>query len=141
MYTGPVLGGTMLRRRVLSIFLLSALFVANNLHLPLLQVVAWTGMLASYSRDYSVAEALDMTFGGEHPCPMCKSITKARAASAGDAQLNGLPEYKTRDLCFTPLPARASLPPAFTHQFFQPVRGRSHPALVSPPPTPPPIRA
>ncbi len=63
-------------RSVLHILLVLALAGAANLHLPMLQVVAWTGMLASYSQDRSMAEAVEMTFDGEHPCPMCKAIKK-----------------------------------------------------------------
>lgn len=53
-----------------------AMMAAVNLHLPLLQVVAWGRMLATYSQGRTLAEAAEMTFGGEHPCPMCKAIKK-----------------------------------------------------------------
>lgn len=56
-----------------------ALFTAANLHLPALQVVAWTGMIISYSKDRTLADAVSMTFDGEHPCPMCKSIKKQQS--------------------------------------------------------------
>mgnify|MGYP003600782286 FL=1 len=54
--------------------LLLALVSAINLHLPVLQVVAWAGMIVNYSRDAEISEAIEMTFDGEHPCPMCKVI-------------------------------------------------------------------
>ncbi len=54
--------------------LLLALLSAINLHLPALQVVAWAGMIVNYSRDAEISEAIEMTFDGEHPCPMCKAI-------------------------------------------------------------------
>ena len=67
-------------RSFLHAILILAIVCAANLHLPVLQVIAWTGMLVSYSQDRSFAEAAEMTFDGEHPCPMCKAIKKQQAA-------------------------------------------------------------
>ena len=55
------------------------LVLSLGLHWALLQTVAWTGMIISYSRDASFTEAVSKTFDGEHPCPMCKMIKKGRA--------------------------------------------------------------
>jgi hypothetical protein len=55
-----------------------AILFATNLHLPLLQVVAWAGMVIRYSADTTVNEAVKMTFDGEHPCPLCCAIRKAQ---------------------------------------------------------------
>jgi len=62
------------RPRFISLLLLLAVFAINNLHLPVLQVAAWAGMIVNFSRDADIADALEMTFDGEHPCPMCKAI-------------------------------------------------------------------
>jgi hypothetical protein len=62
-----------------------------GLHLALLQTVAWTGMLISYSRDGSFAEAVVKTFDGEHPCPLCKVIREGRAEGEEQA---GKPQLK-----------------------------------------------
>jgi len=50
-----------------------------GLHWAFLQAVAWTGMLISYSQEGSFGEAVQKTFDGEHPCPLCKAIEKGRA--------------------------------------------------------------
>lgn len=55
------------------------LVLTLGLHWTLLQTVAWTGMLISYSRDASLSEAVSKTFDGQHPCKMCKVIKQARA--------------------------------------------------------------
>ncbi len=34
-------------------------------------------MLLNYSRSGSVASALEKTFDGRHPCPLCKALGKA----------------------------------------------------------------
>ena len=55
------------------------LVLTLGLHWTLLQTIAWTGMIVSYSRDASLAEAVSKTFDGKHPCKMCKVIKQARA--------------------------------------------------------------
>jgi hypothetical protein len=35
-------------------------------------------MVASYSQDGTVGEALAKTFDGKHPCPLCKAIAKGK---------------------------------------------------------------
>lgn len=52
-------------------------------HWGMLQVVAWTNMLITYSRDNSFAEAVEMTFGGEYRCAICKQIDDGIAADPG----------------------------------------------------------
>ncbi|MBC8094752.1 MAG: hypothetical protein H7Y43_02960, partial [Akkermansiaceae bacterium] len=44
----------------------------------LLQSMAWTGMLANNLRTSSLSQAVERTFGGEHPCSLCKQISKGR---------------------------------------------------------------
>jgi hypothetical protein len=47
-------------------------------HWALLQTVAWTGMVVSYSRDGFFAEAVSQTFDGKHPCRLCEVIQQGR---------------------------------------------------------------
>ena len=49
-----------------------------GLHWVLLQMVAWTGMIVTYSQQAPVSVALVRTFDGKHPCTLCKEITKAK---------------------------------------------------------------
>ncbi len=49
------------------------------MHWTLLQTVAWTGMVISYSHRAPLREALSKTFDGKHPCALCKAIQKGRA--------------------------------------------------------------
>ncbi len=50
-----------------------------GMHWALLQTVAWTGMVISYSQRGPLQEAISMTFDGKHPCALCKAIQKGRA--------------------------------------------------------------
>ena len=56
----------------------AALFLMMGGHWVILQTVAWTKMVMDYSRQTSVQQALRETFDGEHPCDMCKKISRAR---------------------------------------------------------------
>jgi len=127
--------------RNIAAFLLLALLMANNLHLPLLQVAAWSGMMVSYSRDNTVADAITMTFDGEHPCAMCKSIEKVQTTTAEQAQPDGLQGSSTRDLCGLLAMPKVFIPPAFTHQRVDRGSGLGPQHLSFPPPNPPPICA
>jgi hypothetical protein len=51
-----------------------ALVLSLGLHWTVLQSAAWVGMVVAYSKDASFGEALEKTFDGEHPCPLCKIV-------------------------------------------------------------------
>jgi hypothetical protein len=55
------------------------LALALGFHWALLQTVAWTGMVISYSQRASLHEAIAKTFDGKHPCALCNAIQKGRA--------------------------------------------------------------
>ena len=57
-----------------------ALFLTAGGHYALLQTVAWTTMVHDFSRTGSLSTAVEKTFDGRHPCPLCKKIAKARSA-------------------------------------------------------------
>lgn len=48
-------------------------------HLALLQTFAWGNMLVDFSSKGSLSEAMDKTFDGEHPCPLCKAVKKSKS--------------------------------------------------------------
>ena len=70
------------------------LVLSLGLHWALLQTVAWTGMLITYSRDASFKTAVAKTFDGEHPCPLCKAIKKGRAEEKKQEQQQTKPGSK-----------------------------------------------
>lgn len=47
-------------------------------HWAVLQGVAWAGMLRDYSARYGFKEAAVLTFSGEKPCALCRSISEGR---------------------------------------------------------------
>ena len=64
--------------RIIRILVAVSLMLSIGLHWDLLQIVAWGGMLVKYAQDGSIQDAIEKTFDGEHPCPMCKAIKKAK---------------------------------------------------------------
>ena len=66
--------------RLSKLLIALALAASIGLHWAALQVVAWTGMVISYSQDAPLVEAVSKTFDGRHPCSVCKQIAKARRA-------------------------------------------------------------
>lgn len=79
-------------RRVSFILVVVSLLVSASVHLPVLQVVAWSGMIVSYSRTAGLAEAIEMTFDGNHPCPLCKEIRKQQAAPDHELAAPSVPD-------------------------------------------------
>jgi hypothetical protein len=124
-----------------SIILLLAFLMANHVHLPLMQVVAWSSMLISYSQDYSLPEALVMTFDGEHPCPMCKAIDQAREASTEHSLPTGFQSSSARELCGLSIKQKELFFPAYAYHHHLSISPICWQSVAYPPPTPPPISA
>lgn len=101
------------------------LVLTLGLHWALLQTVAWTGMIISYSQDASLATAIRETFDGEHPCPLCKAIKQGRAEERKQEQQKpdnrlklefALPDDNRIFIAPLPLeafPTSAAFPPSF----------------------------
>lgn len=47
-------------------------------HLACLQMIAWSRMLATYSQEFPLQQAMKQTFDGKHPCEMCLKIQKTK---------------------------------------------------------------
>lgn len=84
-----------------------------GMHWALLQSAAWVGMLVTYSRDASIAEAVAKTFDGKHPCRLCKLVEKGQGTHPGDSKKAPQASAKVVkiDMEATPVP-RFTPPPA-----------------------------
>lgn len=57
-----------------------ALFSLAGGHWTVLQTVAWIQMIHDYSQQAgSLAVAVEQTFDGQHPCPLCRKIEIAKS--------------------------------------------------------------
>jgi hypothetical protein len=57
-----------------------------GMHWALLQGVAWTGMFLSNLNKVSVTEAVEKTFDGEHPCPLCLAVQEGQKKEKDDSK-------------------------------------------------------
>ena len=65
-------------RKLGYLLMIVAVLTATGTHWALLQTVAWTTMLANNLRNGCLAEAVENTFDGKHPCSLCKQITAGK---------------------------------------------------------------
>ena len=73
---------TRLARRALVLLLCLSL----GMHWAVLQSVAWTGMLLSFASEGSLTEAVEKTFDGEHPCPLCLAVKEGQQKEKDDSK-------------------------------------------------------
>ncbi|HMO65721.1 MAG TPA: hypothetical protein PKE47_10970 [Verrucomicrobiota bacterium] len=101
------------------------LALSLGLHWAVLQTAGWAGMLASYSRQTSLTQALAWTFDGQHPCRVCHLVSAGRAAESAAQPLT----VKPHKLDPVQLPAcvTAVVPPT----------GEGHRVQFAPPPQSP----
>lgn len=92
--------------RVLRVILvLGAILHLTGGHWGVLQCVAWTKMIVDYSAQDGWLEGTRKTFGGEHPCAMCKSIAAAKQEEHREPEQA---PARVRDLAFKDLTLPAS---------------------------------
>jgi hypothetical protein len=118
--------------RLPKLLIVLALASSIGLHWAFLQVVAWTGMVISYSQDRPVTEAVSDTFDGQHPCKLCKQIAKGKNAEKKA-------EYQFESIkvkfAYAPTAFIFSTPPLFWEL---PTSHESADLLTHAPPVPPP---
>ncbi len=129
----------LVRNRSCRLVILLGLVLSLGLHWTLLQSVAWMGMVVSYSQQKGLAEALEMTFDGLHPCALCKAVENGSDTSSKEKRqktgndmkkLDGmLPAGDADRIPSPPLPAE------FPSNHEEPV------SLAFAPPVPPPRAA
>ena len=118
--------------KVVVVFALATMLVAQW---ALLQTVAWTTMFADNLHSNSFSLAVEKTFDGQHPCPLCKAIDAGKKSE----QKSG----------FTAQTQRLEFPPTEEHfVFIAPARFQFLPlenffakSFLQKPPTPPPRAA
>ena len=69
-------------RRTLAI---ASLFVAwicaNGAVWDVVQIFAWARMFTGYTQTQTVTAAIEETFDGSKPCPICRAVAKAKEAA------------------------------------------------------------
>ncbi len=80
---------------------LAGVLVASNLHLAVVQGVAWVRMYEHYRVGYSPMMALEVTLSGQAPCHLCKFV---QAAEKTQQKFDGLLAWSAKVL----LPVQAT---------------------------------
>jgi hypothetical protein len=109
------------------------LSITLGLHWTALQWVAWGTMLVERTHTGSLAEAVDTTYDGQHPCKLCQLVETGRCADEGNTPLIKLPKL---DLASTRISETAVYRPNLPgSDWADPAPGVFR---TSPPPVPPP---
>jgi hypothetical protein len=98
-------------RQLARTFLAAALIFSIGLHWVVLQSAAWAGMLMSFAVQGTMIEAVEKTFDGAHPCPLCQTVREAQQKVPDDATPPPAKFMKKLDALFT-IAHRLIPPPA-----------------------------
>lgn len=61
------------------VLLVATLCLSVGVQWVVIQGVAWTTMLISFSQNGTLIEAVEKTFDGDHPCPLCCAVKEGKA--------------------------------------------------------------
>lgn len=86
--------------------LIGLLLVSMGGHLALLQTFAWGKMMVDFSATTTLSEAVGKTFGGDHPCAMCKVVEKAK----GEDEKKVLVKAEMKMELAVPIPVKVPAP-------------------------------
>ena len=84
---------------------LIALLNFAGAHWIVLQSIAWSSMVAKRARHFHLAEAVQKTFDGAHPCSLCKGISRAQEKERKPpvrAEFHKIPLLQTSDAIAVP---------------------------------------
>jgi len=77
-------------QRGFAMLLIMAVATAGNLHLPIVQAVAWSRMYSQYREHYSPEVAMEITLSGQYPCALCKYVQSAETERSKQSDLTTL---------------------------------------------------
>lgn len=81
------------------VLLMIALVCASGGHWAVLQSIAWSSMLAGNLRSGSLAVAVEHTFDGDHPCPLCRKISEGRKSHKSPEFVTPLAKFEFPEPC------------------------------------------
>jgi hypothetical protein len=111
--------------------LLAALHLMGG-HWLALQMVAWLGMLGSYTSEGNFSVGLAKTFDGQHPCALCQVVSSGQEKERDQKPA----DLRAKVHAVLPVQSKAPSPQVSTVSYILPQMGRVHGSTA--PPTPPP---
>lgn len=127
-----------MRSSLHKLLILCCALYLSGAHWVALQTTAWTGMLISRSIATSMAGAIETTFDGQHPCPMCSAIADGKQTERQSEQSFDLLK-KVGDLKFLALASVELVHECFANPGVWPVSLFDVLPRSEAPPTPPPL--
>jgi hypothetical protein len=67
-------------RRLTHVIVLVAFILSCGGQWAFFQCIAWANMIREYSEMVPLAQAVQMTFSGQYPCPICKAIAEKKSS-------------------------------------------------------------
>jgi hypothetical protein len=125
-------------RSVMRTLILVAMAMSIGLHWALFQSVAWVGMMADYSRDHSLGEAVSMTFDGQHPCALCLAVEAGQKQEKDSGEDPLSPHDDRKLVLFLTAIESFGLPVISLIQRAVPYHGAARSDRAETPPVPPP---
>ena len=78
-----------MRQKFSLILTLVAWLLATGSHWDAVQTFAWGRMIADYSREMTLAQAITKTFSPQTMCPLCHAVADAKQQESGNAAVPG----------------------------------------------------
>jgi hypothetical protein len=117
--------------------LLVALVLCGG-HWVLMQSIAWTTMIVTYSQDSTITAAVQKTFDGAHPCNICQTVSAGIGKQTSDTAIGNSSQHADLPYVFFNAP-NTLFPP--TISYFLQTSDTAGETLLPSPATPPPRRA
>lgn len=80
--------------KVIRWIILGMMCLSLGLHWAVIQGIAWTTMLVSYSQSDGLIQAVTKTFDGQHPCPLCEAVEDGSRKTGGKNAEGAKPSLK-----------------------------------------------
>ena len=100
-------------RRLTHLIVLVAFVFSYGGQWGVLQCFAWANMIRDYSQMVPLTQAVQMTFSGEYPCPICKAIAEKKSSE----QQKALTLEKYEKKFPLPVPIALAIPKVSTFQY------------------------
>ena len=78
-----------MRQKLSLLLTLAAWLLATGSHWDAVQTFAWGRMIADYSRDMTLVQAVTKTFSPQTMCPLCRAVADAKQQESNNAAVPG----------------------------------------------------
>ena len=127
--------GSNLPAKMIRWIILGVMCLSLGLQWAVIQGIAWTSMLVSYSKSDGIIQAVAKTFDGQHPCPLCEAVEEGSGKTGGKQAAEGRMSLKKFEAVVADI---VRIVPPAARRLTYPVLILKASARTSPPPEGPP---